>query len=124
MNNEEKVVVAEFKISLYCDGCEKLVVETISNIEGVEKFMTDMTRHQVVVIGKIDPAKVLKKLKKTGKRVELIVPSEDDIPLDQGDVEPEEFLQPVPDPSMYDYLDESRLYTIFSDENPNACSIM
>ena len=93
--------------------------------EGVEKFMTDMTRHQVVVIGKMDPAKVLKKLKKTGKRVEMILPSEDDIPLElQRDIEPEEMGQPPPDPMMYDYLDESRLYTIFSDENPNACSIM
>ncbi|KAL4592590.1 hypothetical protein LXL04_005590 [Taraxacum kok-saghyz] len=125
MSDQEKVVVAEFKVSLYCDGCEKLVVDTISKIEGVEKFMTDMTRHQVVVIGKMDPAKVLKKLKKTGKRVEMILPSEDDIPLElQRDIEPEEMGQPPPDPMMYDYLDESRLYTIFSDENPNACSIM
>ncbi|CAI9289149.1 unnamed protein product [Lactuca saligna] len=124
MNHQEKVVVAEFKISLYCDGCEKLVADTISKIEGVEKFMTDMTRHQVMVIGKIDPDKVLKKLKKTGKRVEMILPSEDDIPLDQGNIEQEEFGQPAPDPVMYEYLEESSLYTIFSDENPNACLIM
>lgn len=98
----------------------------MSSFEGVEKFMTDMTRHHVVVMGKINPAKVLKKLKKTGKRVEMILSCEYDIP---DDVEPEEgdqddFLQPAPNPLMYDYLRESTLYTIFSDENPNACSIM
>lgn len=94
--------------------------------EGVEKFMTNMSRHQVVVMGKIDPAKVLKKLRKTGKRVELTLWCEHDISdeVEQGDIETEEFWQPAPDPFMYDCLGQSTLYTIFSDENPNACSIM
>ncbi|KAD5508141.1 hypothetical protein E3N88_15844 [Mikania micrantha] len=94
--------------------------------EGVEKFMTDMTRHHVVVMGKISPAKVLKKLKKTGKRVEMILSCEYDIPdvAEQEDEHQDDFLQPAPNPLMYDYLRESTLYTIFSDENPNACSIM
>ena len=35
--------------------------------------MTDMNKHKVVVTGKIDPQKVLKKLrKKTGKKVEIV----------------------------------------------------
>ncbi|KAI3823753.1 hypothetical protein L1987_05194 [Smallanthus sonchifolius] len=125
-NKQDKVVVAEFNISLYCDECEKLVAETISKIKGVEKFMTDMTRHHVVVMGKISPAKVLKKLKKTGKRVEMILSCEYDIPddIENENVDQDDFLQPAPDPTMYDYLRESTLYTIFSDENPNACSIM
>lgn len=94
--------------------------------EGVEKFMTNMTRHQVVVMGKMDPAKVLKKLKKTGKRVEMILSYEHDIPddVEQGGTELGEFWQPAPDPLMLDCLSENTLYTIFSDENPNACSIM
>ncbi|XP_076957763.1 heavy metal-associated isoprenylated plant protein 19-like [Bidens hawaiensis] len=126
-NNQDKVVVAEFNISLYCHECERVVAETISKIKGVEKFMTDMTRHHVVVMGRIRPEKVLKKLKKTGKRVEMLLSCEYDMPDDTENEEGEvgdEFLQPAPNPLMYDYLRESTLYTIFSDENPNACSIM
>ncbi|PWA50118.1 heavy metal transport/detoxification superfamily protein [Artemisia annua] len=121
-----QVFVAEFNISLICDRCEELVVQTISKIKGVEKFMTNTTRHQVVVMGKIDPIKVLKKLKKTGKIVEMTLSYEQETPddVEQGDIEPDEFWQPVPDPLTYDCLGESTLYTIFSDENPNACSIM
>ncbi|KAK9048939.1 hypothetical protein SSX86_008492 [Deinandra increscens subsp. villosa] len=124
-DNQDKVYVAEFNISLYCEECERLVADTISKIKGVEKFMTDMTRHHVVVMGKISPAKVLKKLKKTGKRVEMILSCEYDIPdVEEEDANQDEFLQPAPSPMMYEYLRESTLYTIFSDENPNACSIM
>nr|XP_043614059.1 heavy metal-associated isoprenylated plant protein 19-like [Erigeron canadensis] len=123
-NYNDRVVVAEYNVSLYCDRCEELVADTISKIKGVEKFMTNMTRHQVVVMGRMDPNKVLNKLKKTGKRVELILSYEHDIPEDveQGGMEIDGFLQPAPDP--YDCLGENTLYTIFSDENPNACSIM
>ena len=40
---------------------------------GVEKFITNMNEHQVVVTGRIDPMKVLEKLKKkTGKKVEIV----------------------------------------------------
>nr|GEU47052.1 heavy metal-associated isoprenylated plant protein 19 [Tanacetum cinerariifolium] len=104
--NQDKVFVAEFNISLICDRCEELVVETISKIKGVEKFTTNTTRHQVVVMGKIDPTKVLKKLKKTGKIVEMTLSYEQETPddVEQGDIEPDEFWQPVPDPLMYHCL--------------------
>ncbi|XP_019053935.1 PREDICTED: uncharacterized protein LOC109114934 [Nelumbo nucifera] len=89
----------------------------------VEKFSTDMTRNKVTVTGRINPEKILKKLgKNTGKRVETIViddktaaSSGDD--LDSGDSTIEASL-------VFDDWGQSIVFTMFSDENPNACSIM
>ncbi|KAL2552290.1 Heavy metal-associated isoprenylated plant protein 19 [Forsythia ovata] len=69
----DKVVVAEFKISMHCNACERSVAKAISRIKGVEKFVTDMKNHKVVVTGKINPMKVVKKVKKkTGKKMEFV----------------------------------------------------
>lgn len=87
-------MVAEFKVSMHCNACERSVAKTIAKIkgyppllsfyeflstvrtirtpmihshsisEGVEKFKTDMNRHVVEVTGTIDPEKVSRKLKK------------------------------------------------------------
>ncbi|KAK9289125.1 hypothetical protein L1049_017598 [Liquidambar formosana] len=89
--------------------------------KGVEKFTTDMTKHKVVVTGRINPQKVMKKLKKkTGKRVEIVVKKED-----PKDASKEENSKQVMDSSMmFDYCMDSEILMMFSDENPNACSIM
>ncbi|KAL6191043.1 hypothetical protein ACLB2K_037436 [Fragaria x ananassa] len=57
-----RVVVAEFKVSMHCNACERIVAKTLLKFKGVENFGTDMNNHKVVVTGKIDPEKVLKKL--------------------------------------------------------------
>lgn len=86
--------MAEFKVSMHCNACERSVAKTIAKIkgchfllslgrlqmvirvvsfvdddshsifEGVQEFKTDMNRHVVEVTGMIDPQKVLKKLRK------------------------------------------------------------
>ncbi|BBG93238.1 Heavy metal transport/detoxification superfamily protein [Prunus dulcis] len=72
------VIVAEFSVSMHCNACERTVAKTLSKLKGVEKFTTDMNKHKVVVTGKMDPQKVLKKLrKKTGKKVEIVVDKEE-----------------------------------------------
>lgn len=89
----------------------------------MEKFTTDTNKHKVVVTGRFDPQKVLKKLKKkTGKRVEVLVNKEKTPTSSNGeDLVPEE----VSDPPMFDCCEEiNEMLIMFSDENPNACSIM
>lgn len=99
----------------------------------MEKFATDMNKHKVVVMGKFDPQKVLKKLiKKTGKKVEIVVDHKgDDIPKDgsnyEGDLATEgrDYVKAVDNyPFWIDYCKEMELLMMFSDENPNACLIM
>lgn len=91
-----------------------------------------MNNHKVVATGKFDPQKVLKKLKKkTGKRAEIVVNKEKapaSSTTDQSNG-PELSVQPKvarDDPLliMFDYCKENELLMMFSDENPNACTIM
>lgn len=77
--------------------------------------MTDMTEDRVVVIGRIDPEKVLKKLKKkTGKKVELVVNEDQD--AEDGD----EGMGSWQD----QYYGEGEAHMMFNDENANSCTIM
>ncbi|XP_021904868.1 heavy metal-associated isoprenylated plant protein 19 [Carica papaya] len=70
--DDVKIVNVEFKVSMYCNACERTVARVISKIKGVETFTTDMNKQRVTVKGRIDAEKVLKKLrKKTGKKVEI-----------------------------------------------------
>ncbi|KAJ8536645.1 hypothetical protein K7X08_035046 [Anisodus acutangulus] len=126
----DTVVEAEFKISMYCEGCEKQIAKVISKIKGVEEFMTDMNKHKVIVKGRINADKVLKKLKKkTGKKVEMITKKEDNKKKGdekEGDLQLKPSPKEVADALILEFCGDSVLYTMFSDENANAnaCSIM
>ncbi|XP_057485882.1 heavy metal-associated isoprenylated plant protein 19 [Actinidia eriantha] len=124
---DKKVVVVEFTVSMHCNACERTVAKAISKIKGVEKFVTDMTRNRVIVTGRINPHKVVKKLrKKTGKRVEIVMSKEEDskdAPNKEEDVILAHHM--ITRSMVLGYCgDTSAISTLFSDENPNACSIM
>ncbi|XP_071723816.1 peroxidase 24-like [Rutidosis leptorrhynchoides] len=122
-------VVVEYKVSMYCNACERSVVKILSKIDGIETFLTEMSKHRVVVTGKINPQKVLKKLKKkTGKKVEIIEPEEDENSEENeskdGDSPFKLHSQLVVEPFIFDCYTEIQMLLMFSDENPNACLIM
>ncbi|GAV63379.1 HMA domain-containing protein [Cephalotus follicularis] len=115
---------------MYCNACERTVAKAISKIKGVERFTTDMNNHKVLVTGRIDPKKVLKRLKKkTGKRVEIVVNNEkEELPIEDesnaGDFALEMNPEPIVEPPIFGWCSESKVLLMFDDENPNACSIM
>ncbi|XP_039048747.1 heavy metal-associated isoprenylated plant protein 19 [Hibiscus syriacus] len=123
MENEKKedgkqAIVTEFEVSMHCNACERTVAKVIAKFKGVDKFTTDINKNKVVVTGNIDPQKVLKKLrKKTGKKVEIV-----------GKVEETEKEKDKNSDVRAMYENSSLLdkeaFMMFSDENPNACSIM
>ncbi|KAK8671069.1 hypothetical protein V6N13_037678 [Hibiscus sabdariffa] len=103
---------------MHCNACERSVAKVIAKLKGVEKFVTDMNQNKVIVTRKIDPQQALKKLrKKTGKRVEIVgkVEEEEDEKEETGDVS-----------TIYENstLVDDEAFVMFSDENPNACSVM
>ncbi|KAL9353490.1 hypothetical protein Peur_056170 [Populus x canadensis] len=126
-----KAVVAEYKVSMHCNACERTVAKIISMFEGVETFRTDMNKHKVVVTGRIDPQKLLKKLKKkTRKKVEIVASKKEEegskdhtSRTEEINVASESFPQQYP-PIFFDCCKNNDLLMAFSDENPNACSIM
>ncbi|CAA7037165.1 unnamed protein product [Microthlaspi erraticum] len=96
----------------------------IKDGKGVETFVTDMPNQKVVVKGKIDPKKLLKKLKKkTGKRVKIVVNEERDEESSKDDsvLEIDMELICLRDESVFGYNDrEFEKFMWFNDENPKA----
>ncbi|KAJ4828931.1 hypothetical protein Tsubulata_040082 [Turnera subulata] len=133
-NEEEKEepepMVVEFRVSMHCNACERTVAKVIAKFKGVETFTTEMANHKVVVTGHFDQKKLLKKLKKkTRKRVEIVEKEEEkEDPKDEHgeeeDALPPEVVLQFAWPPLLGYCKHDEAFMVFSDENPNACSIM
>ncbi|KAG4911232.1 hypothetical protein JHK87_057348 [Glycine soja] len=59
------------KVNIHCDGCEQKVKKILQKIDGVYSVNIDAERGKVMVSGHVDPAKLIKKLKRSGKHAEL-----------------------------------------------------
>lgn len=59
------------KVNIHCDGCEQKVKKLLQKIEGVYSVRVDADEGKVVVAGDVDPAKLVKKLKRAGKHAEI-----------------------------------------------------
>ncbi|RDX95385.1 Heavy metal-associated isoprenylated plant protein 33, partial [Mucuna pruriens] len=59
------------KVNIHCDGCEQKVKKLLQKIDGVYSVKVDADEGTVVVTGDVDPAKVVKKLKRAGKHAEI-----------------------------------------------------
>ncbi|MED6119743.1 hypothetical protein PIB30_014607 [Stylosanthes scabra] len=122
---QDEVISVEYRVSMYCNACERTVAKAISKCKGVEKFVTDMNEHRVVVTGRIDPNKVLKKIKKkTSKKVEIIVENQDENSDDGSNNECDGI---VLVPLFFlgnDCCISNETLMMFNDDNPNACVLM
>uniref|UniRef100_A0A175YQB5 HMA domain-containing protein n=1 Tax=Daucus carota subsp. sativus TaxID=79200 RepID=A0A175YQB5_DAUCS len=107
----------DIKVKMDCDGCVK-------SVEVVRK------QSRVSVTGYVEPHKVLKKVRSTGKRAEFwpyipynlvtypYAPQAYDKKAPSGYVKNVAQALPSPNTPMVKYT------SLFSDDNPNACSIM
>ncbi|KAK2996635.1 hypothetical protein RJ639_043575 [Escallonia herrerae] len=121
----------EIKVKMDCDGCERRVKNSVRSMKGVKSVDVNRKHSRVTVTGYVEPNKVLKKVRSTGKkRAEFwpyvpynlvaypYVPQAYDKKAPAGYVK--NVAQALPSPNA----PTERLTTLFSDENPNACSIM
>ncbi|KAF3953559.1 hypothetical protein CMV_021010 [Castanea mollissima] len=120
----------KIKVKMDCDGCERRVRNAVSNMKGAKSVEVDRKQSRVTVTGYVEPNKVLNKIKSTGKRAEFwpyvpynlvaypYVAQAYDKKAPSGFVK--NAVQAQPDPNAID----EKLTSLFSDENPNACSIM
>ncbi|KAK9713436.1 hypothetical protein RND81_06G026700 [Saponaria officinalis] len=118
----------ELKVRMDCDGCERKVKNALSSLSGVKSVEINRKQQKVTVTGYIEPKKVLKKAQSTGKKVEiwpyvpynLVAHSYTSVAYDKK--APPGYVRRV------DFTDNPQSYatyvSMFSDENPNACSIM
>ncbi|KAH7577045.1 hypothetical protein JRO89_XS01G0197000 [Xanthoceras sorbifolium] len=136
-----------------CAGCESKVKSTLQKIKGVDEVEIDMSMQKVTVTGYADQKKVLRKVRKTGRRAELwqlpYNPEHDNYSSQyynqhqcNGPVSNYYAPQPSSSYNYYKHGYDSQNHSYynypahsssifsnqtgskFSDENPHACSIM
>ncbi|KAL3501855.1 hypothetical protein ACH5RR_036304 [Cinchona calisaya] len=120
----------EIKVKMDCDGCERRVKHAVSHMKGVKSVDVSRKESRVTVTGSVEPNKVLNKVKSTGKRAEFwpyvqynlvsypYAPQAYDKKAPTGFVR--NVVQAFPSPNA----PVERYTALFSDDNPNACSIM
>ncbi|PRQ48867.1 putative heavy metal-associated domain, HMA [Rosa chinensis] len=129
---KKQLQTVELKVRMDCDGCELKVKKTLSSLSGVKSVEINRKQQKVSVTGYVEPNKVLKKAKSTGKRAEIwpYVPynlvAQPYMAQAYDKKAPPGYVRKVENTAttgtMIRYEDP---YTaMFSDENPNACSIM
>ncbi|KAL5719231.1 Heavy metal-associated isoprenylated plant protein 30 [Ranunculus cassubicifolius] len=61
----------ELQVRMCCAGCERVVRNAILKLRGVDSIEVDLPMEKVTVIGYVDPMKVLKAVRRKGKRAEF-----------------------------------------------------
>ncbi|XP_004293397.1 PREDICTED: neurofilament medium polypeptide-like [Fragaria vesca subsp. vesca] len=142
------VVTVILKVRMHCEACAQVLQKRIRKIQGVESVVTDVGNDQVVVTGVVDPAKLADDVYKKTRKPVSIVPKEEEKKEEEKKEEKKEETKDEEkkegetvegkgsdDNKSFDikrseywpskhYSDYAYTPQIFSDENPNACSVM
>ncbi|XP_062094504.1 heavy metal-associated isoprenylated plant protein 28-like isoform X2 [Humulus lupulus] len=149
----------ELIVHMDCGGCESKIKKALQNLEGVDEVDVDMNLQKVTVMGWADQDKILKTVRRTGRKAEMwpyspeyqhnatvvqqyyqqqhhqagndseaITLYDSIFPI----VPSNQFFQNVHDFGYYSNYQQQMNSTIvddqatsmFSDDNPHACSIM
>ncbi|CAN6466207.1 unnamed protein product [Victoria cruziana] len=65
------ISTVELLVHMDCDGCEKKIRKTISKMNGVDSLDIDFGQQKVTVTGYVDRRKVLKAVRRTGRKAEF-----------------------------------------------------
>ncbi|XP_010279117.1 PREDICTED: heavy metal-associated isoprenylated plant protein 22-like [Nelumbo nucifera] len=146
------MTVVEIRVHMDCAGCESKIKKALQKIQGVDEVDIDIAMQKVTVTGWAEQKKVLKAVRKTGRRAELwpypynpeyhsytqqyyynqhhyhsypytyyaSQSSSYNYRKHGYDGHDHGYYQPPP----YSTIIDERTGAVFSDENPNACSIM
>ncbi|KAI3441119.1 Peptidase A1 domain-containing protein [Psidium guajava] len=134
----KQLQTVELKVRMDCDGCELKVKKALSSLDGVKTVEINRKQQKVTVSGYVDQSKVLKRAKSTGKKAEIwpyipysVVAHQPyvaqsyaqsyDKKAPPGHVRK---VEPTAPSAAAVVRHEDPYMTLFSDDNPNACSIM
>lgn len=145
------VVTVVLKIGMHCEACAQVLRKKIRKIPGVESATADLANEQVTVIGVVEPEQLVNDVYKRTKKQALIVKGEEkkeeekknedkkeeknkeeeeekkdgedakgeEDETNKLDIKKSENYQPKYYMEYHNYPSH-----FFSDENPNACSVM
>ncbi|KAE9602824.1 hypothetical protein Lal_00050193 [Lupinus albus] len=133
-NKRKQLNTVELKVRMDCDGCEMKVKKTLSSLSGVKSVEINRKQQKVTVTGYVEPNKVLKKAKSTGKKAEIwpYVPynlvAQPYAATSYDKKAPPGYVRKVENTAATGTVmtrsHEDPYINIFSDDNPNACFIM
>ncbi|KAL6589223.1 hypothetical protein ACP70R_013126 [Stipagrostis hirtigluma subsp. patula] len=61
----------ELKVRMCCSGCERVVKHAVSRLRGVDAVEVDVPMEKVTVTGYVDRQRVLKEVRRAGKKAEF-----------------------------------------------------
>ncbi|CAK7357509.1 unnamed protein product [Dovyalis caffra] len=61
----------DLKVRMCCTGCERVVKNAIHKLRGIDSVEVDLEMEKVTVVGYVDRNKVLKAVRRAGKRAEF-----------------------------------------------------
>ncbi|GAB4828792.1 Heavy metal-associated isoprenylated plant protein 21 [Ancistrocladus abbreviatus] len=130
LRKRKPMQTVEIKVKMDCDGCERRVKNAVSRMRGVKSVEVNRKQSRVTVSGYVEPNKVLNKVKSTGKRAEfwpyvpynLVYYPYAAQAYDKR--APSGYVKNVPQAVPTPNAQEEKYTWLFSDDNPNACSIM
>ncbi|XP_028754274.1 heavy metal-associated isoprenylated plant protein 28-like [Neltuma alba] len=65
------MTIVEISVNIDCEGCERKIKKALQKLPGVDDVDIDMRMQKVTVMGWADQNKILKTVRKTGKKAEL-----------------------------------------------------
>ncbi|XP_039053208.1 heavy metal-associated isoprenylated plant protein 24-like [Hibiscus syriacus] len=119
------------QIRMDCEGCARKVKKVLSGVKGAKSVDVDLKQQKATVTGYVEAKKVLAAAQSTKKKVELwpYVPytlvANPYVAQAYDKKAPPNHVRKVPDTAtLTETTVDDRYIIMFSDENPNACSIM
>lgn len=127
----KQVQTVALKIRMDCEGCARKVKHVLSGVKGAKSVEVDLKQQKATVTGYVEPKKVLKAAQSTKKKVELwpYVPynmvANPYVSQAYDKKAPPNMVRKVADTAnISETTVDDGYIQMFSDENPNACTIM
>ncbi|XP_050266341.1 heavy metal-associated isoprenylated plant protein 24 [Quercus robur] len=128
---KKQIQTVALKVRMDCEGCERKVKNVLSGVKGAKSVDVDRKQQKVTVTGYVEPKKVLKAAQSTKKKVEMwpYVPytlvAHPYVAQAYDKKAPPNMVRSIPNTvTINETTVDDRYTNMFSDENPNACSIM
>ncbi|KAL7255638.1 hypothetical protein ACSBR1_009716 [Camellia fascicularis] len=137
LKKHKQLQTVEIRIKMDCEGCERMARKSVQGMKGVSQVEVDRKQHKLTVVGYVNPKKVLHRVRhRTGKKAEMwpyvpydmvahpYAPGVYDRKAPPGYVRNVELQDPQRSNLARASSAEVKYITAFSDDNPNACSVM
>ncbi|KAJ8465378.1 hypothetical protein OPV22_027930 [Ensete ventricosum] len=139
-STSDALSIVELMVHMDCEGCERRVRKAISKLNGVDAVEIDMDKQKVTVTGYVEERKVIKAVRRTGRKAELWPYPYDSeyYPFALQYLEDSTFSSThnyyrhgytstvhgyFPDPA-YSMIVDDHAFALFNDDNVHACVIM